>query len=171
MTYLGTNLDPNAFYEKHAGEYKNPHEDAIVSLVTDLSEFITPTVLDLGCGSGLVTKALINLNIHDVIGVDRSYEMTSLYFQETYNSYTIANFWDQLPKAKTAIAAYSLHLCKPSRIWEFRWRLKESGVKTLIVISPLKRAIVGLDMIEIARKSAFSGASKKTVWSWVLSVD
>ena len=170
MSYLGTELSPDDYYRHRAEEYENPHEDAVSELLERLLHFVKPKVLDLGCGAGLATKVLSRLGIYDAVGVDRSREMVLRYSRETHRSGFVANFWDPMPEAMTAVAVHSLHLCESTRLWQLRWRLQEAGIEKLIVVSPLKRAVEGLGMEVLVRASASSGSSCKTVWGWALAV-
>lgn len=163
-------MSPDAYYEARSEEYSNPQADAVLRLLELMLGFVRPRVLDLGCGAGLATSALMVLGVHDCVGVDRSEAMVLRYVRETLRPARVANFWDPLPRARTAIAAHSLHLCEPSRLWQFRWRLREAGVETLVVVSPLKRAADGLRMRELRSASCPSGPRGKTVWAWAFDV-
>lgn len=164
-SYLGSGLDPDTYYRRLAGSYVNPHAAAAIELVRGFQEHLRGTVLDLGCGSGLATKALSGKR---VVGVDRSAEMVARYVAETGSPGHVGNFWDELPKADSAMVVHALHLCPESRLHEFRWRLKEAGVQTLVVVSPLKRAgTLGLPLR--ASKTA-AGPNGKTVWGWAFEV-
>ncbi len=168
--YLGENLSPDDYYKLCASKYNNPQSDSILEILSNFKEHIFNSVLDIGCGDGLGSKILKDFGITNCIGLDRSSEMIERYKSETNLPGFVCNFWDKLPKAKTAIVIHALHLCPSSRKWEFRWRLIEAGIENLIVISPLKRAIDNLDFDLILEKKSFSGESKKTVFGWLFDI-
>lgn len=138
MTYLGTSLSPEEYYVRNSASYRNPHEAAIRCAVEHYVKSFSGRVLDLGCGPGLATSALSGLGLRDFVGVDSSPVMAGRYREETGFPACEANFWDELPKADCAVATHSLHLCPSSRLPAAVWRLVEAGVKTLVVVSPLK---------------------------------
>ena len=168
MSYLGTNLSPEEYYAKHSARYSNPHEDGIRLLLEDYAPFLSSRVLDLGCGPGLATHVLKEQGLTDFVGVDNSPEMAERYQRETGFPAHTANFWDELPKADCAIAVHSLHLCSLSRLSMVMWRLTEAGVRTLVVISPLKGILgyipFGVTSPELL-KCATCPPKGKTIWA------
>lgn len=170
MTYLGTPLTPDEYYRAHAGDYVNGQAEAVGPLLKALAVHLRPRVLDLGCGAGLATQALIGLGVTDIVGSDRSPEMVQRYTQETGKPGQVASFWDQQPSALTAVCVHALHLCPASRLWEVPWTLRTAGIQHLIVISPLKRAGNGLSLRELARVQVQTGPERKTVWGWVFGL-
>lgn len=167
-TYLGTSLDPASYYDVHADRYQNAHADAIETVLRRLAGGIEGPVLDLGCGAGLATEVLRKMKGPlDFIGIDASPAMADRYRIETGYPGVTAFFWDPLPKGRSAVIAHALHLCPESRKHEIEWRLQEAGVSTLIVVSPLKRAIEGLNATLTQETSAASKSGDgKTVWGW-----
>ena len=168
--YLGKATAPKNYYESFASEYRNAQADAIEKILTVLGSSLSGTILDLGCGDGLGTKLLLKRLPGPFIGLDCSPAMVKRYRRETGGRAVIANFWDTLPHADTAIALHCLHLCPPSRLWQVRWQLAQAGVHHLLVSSPFK-ATGNLGFEVVARCTAASPASGcKTVWGWMLGV-
>lgn len=170
MSYLGKELTPDEYYQLYSKEYNNIQQDAVTALMLGFSPYILSPVLDIGCGSGLATHILRKMMRNDVVGIDRSPEMVKRYQGETGKPGLVGNFWDEMPSAQTAVVAHALHLCPNSRMWEFQWRLSQAGIKTLVVISPLKRAVEHIVLPELAYKTHQSGEHKKTVHGWVFEV-
>lgn len=143
-------------------------------ILNRFSGYLLERVLDLGCGDGLATKWLDSSrlpNVVDIVGVDVSRRMAERYEREARRPAFVANFWDRLPKARSAVAVYSFHLCPPSRRHEVFWRLHEAGVRHLVVVSPLKNTVEGWGLIPVESFSTTSkAAGDKTVWSWVFEI-
>ena len=174
MSYLGTCLSPEEYYALNSERYRNPHKEGIRFLLEEQVQFLSSRVLDLGCGPGLATQFLKERGLTDFVGVDNSPVMVERYQRETGFSAHVANFWDELPKADCAVATHSLHLCEDSRLPMVRWRLAEAGVKTLVIVSPLKDTFCLMDYDghgpDLVRSvSSVHGAScpprGKTIWS------
>lgn len=136
-TYLGTDLDPQEFYQVHAGSYNNPHSPGIRHVIDRHMHHLRGRVLDLGCGNGLASLILWSYP-DKIIGVDAEARMISRYEKETEHPGVVGNYWDKLPTAESAIFCYSLHLCEASRVSMVDYRLCEAGVTCVIVVSPLK---------------------------------
>jgi SAM-dependent methyltransferase len=162
-SYLNSGLTPSEYYRVLGDKYENPHQVAASALVDSLRGYLDGTVLDLGCGPGLATKVLGR-----GIGVDRSPEMVARYVIETGCPGVCQEYWDDLPKANSAVIVHALHLCPRSRVHQFRWAVREAGVERLVVVSPLKRVIVdlGLPVLEERVERLPRG---KMVWGWVAS--
>jgi SAM-dependent methyltransferase len=137
-TYLGTNLTPEQYYAQHSAWYSNPHKGTIEFLLEQCTSSLHSRILDLGCGPGLATRCLSKHGLSDFVGVDNAPVMVERYRRETGFPSVQANFWDELPKAECAVATHSIHLCPVSRLHIAMWRLYEAGVRTLLVISPLR---------------------------------
>lgn len=167
MSYLGTEYSPQDYYRFNSKTYINSQADAIKQILDKLTINLTGKAIDLGCGDGLVSKLLKNR--FEFIGVDSSREMIQRYINETENQGIVGNFWDPLPKAEVAIASHSLHLCQVSRLHEARWRLKESGVKVLVVTSPFKTTGNLLKM-KVLDKVTSKTNKGKTVWGFRISI-
>lgn len=149
--YLNTNLTPQEYYKTHSTNYYNPHSNGIKIILEDLVSEINNTVIDLGCGDGLVTKTLSKFVNQEFIGIDNSIPMINRYIKETGYLAYCKEFWEELPKAKIAVASYSLHLASESRLASIGTRLLIAGIEKLIIISPIKRpkSVLGYDLKEL----------------------
>lgn len=162
MSYFGTEYSPSEYYRICHAHYINEQSSAIKQILNQFE--IKGRVIDLGCGDGLVTKLLSNI---DFVGIDSSPEMISRYNNETKSKGIVGNFWDVLPKADMAIASHCLHLCPISRMHEVRYRLQEAGVSKVIVTSPFKTTGELLKM-NVRAKISSKTNEDKTVWGWEL---
>jgi SAM-dependent methyltransferase len=165
--YLGTDHDPQAYYEKCADSYDNPHAPGIKRMLLEFVPEIVGRVLDYGCGNGLATRTLQGLVTGPFVGVDRETRMVGRYRLETGQMAHVRNFWDSLPESETAIASYSLHLCPHSLLHLMASRLIEAGVRRLIVISPLKRPSV-IPCFRLVTEKRRPFASGKTMYGRLL---
>lgn len=138
MAYLTKECSPREYYKLYAKEYSNPHKKPIIRLIDKFTDIIEEPILDLGCGDGLITKHLMYLEYTNIIGVDNSQEMLDRYSKETKKRPYKATFIDELPKCATIIASYSMHLVEQSMLHLAMFRIKESGCKNFIVISPFR---------------------------------
>jgi SAM-dependent methyltransferase len=137
--YLGTHLSPIEYYRRHAAAYDNPHADGIARALGHFAGRLEGVVLDWGCGDGLATKLLAaGQPDGQFVGVDNAPLMVARYIQETGFKAVVAGFGDALPRADSAVASYALHLASPAETAVMWWRLAESGVKTLVVVTPFK---------------------------------
>ncbi|MDB5100236.1 MAG: Methyltransferase [Cyanobacteria bacterium RYN_339] len=182
--YLGTNLTPAEYYRRHSSRYHNPHAEGIAEALSRLAHHLHGTVLDWGCGDGLVTKLLAHpcrlpaaeqrpgCNRDNAIaglafvGADNAPAMVKRYRQETGFPAEVAGFGDALPAADTAVASYALHLATPQEATMMWWRLAEAGVQALVVITPFKHrpAAPAHYFEEIERVSGTWGPDGKTIY-------
>jgi len=130
------------YYLKHSKDYSNPHEKTIKNLliIAEQNNFIGKKVLDLACGSGEVTSALLNFD-HEITGLDPY--TTDFYREKTSNKVLKLSFKDIIlgkltEKFDTIICSFALHLCDISMLPNLLWKLSEIS-NTLIVITPHKR--------------------------------
>ena len=130
------------YYLKHSKDYSNPHEEIIKKLlkIAEQNNFIGKRVLDLACGSGEVTSALLNFD-HEIIGLDPY--TADLYNEKTSNKVLRLSFKDIIlgklnQKFDTIVCSFALHLCDISMLPNLLWRLSEIS-NILIVITPHKR--------------------------------
>lgn len=163
--YLGKNLSPKEYYQIHSNEYSNPHANGIIHILNDLSSEIDGSVIDLGCGDGLVTKTLSKTK-QEFIGIDSSLVMVNRYIKETKHIAYQKEFWEELPSAKIAIASYSLHLSPQSRLASIGTGLQCAGIEKLIIITPIKRhkSILGYNLNELRYKV---GPNDKTIYVYL----
>jgi SAM-dependent methyltransferase len=161
-SYLNSGLTPSEYYRVFGEKYENPHQAVATSLVESFRGFLVGRVLDLGCGSGLATRVL-----GEAVGIDQSQEMVSRYERETGCPGICQPYWEELPKADSAVIVHALHLCPQSRMHQFRWALEDAGVQTLVVISPLKRVIVDLGL-PILEERVGRLPRGKAVWGWLV---
>ncbi|MEB3328038.1 MAG: class I SAM-dependent methyltransferase [Candidatus Sericytochromatia bacterium] len=136
--YLGTALEPRAYYEREASRYNNPHAPGIQALLRAVLAGVEGTVLDLGCGDGLVTKWLAGLPGVRCVGLDRAAAMVERYRQETGCPAEVGTFDQPLPRADWIVSSYALHLATPAEEAAMWWRMWETGAQQVVVVTPLK---------------------------------
>jgi SAM-dependent methyltransferase len=137
-TYLGTALSPADYYREHAARYSNPHARGVAELLARLGHHLSGTLLDLGCGDGIVTKLLATAGPAGFVGVDSAPAMVERYRKETGWPGHVAGFSDPLPPADCAVASYALHLCPHSEVQRAWFRLWETGAERVLVLGPFK---------------------------------
>lgn len=130
----------DAYYEHHAGNYVNPHERHVQSLVrqADALGVLGNRVLDLCCGSGEVTRCLPH---RECTGVDP-------YLGRIYSSRTGRPVFDWsfrdiamgrlTGQYDSVICSFALHLCPLSLLPQVLWNLARLSA-ALVVLSPHKR--------------------------------
>ena len=105
----------DAFAKKYSEMLVEHNQDSITAYFRHIDVPLEgKAVLDLGCGDGLVTKHLKEL---DFVGIDRSSEMIARYVSETNRPGYVGNFWDELPKAETAIQTKNIYENKKVYSW------------------------------------------------------
>lgn len=137
-TYLGTPLTPAEYYHRHSDRYANPHAEGVAILLGQLLQHLHGTVLDLGCGDGLVTKLAMTAPGLGFVGADSAAKMVTRYQEETGWPAVKVGFTDRLPAADSVVASYALHLATPSEAALLWWRLWETGANVIVVIGPFK---------------------------------
>ena len=166
--YLGTHLSPVEYYRRHAAAYDNPHAGGIARALGHFACQLEGVVLDWGCGDGLATKLLAAAHQDwQFVGVDNAPLMVARYIQETGFSAVVAGFGEALPAADSAVASYALHLASPAEAAVMWWRLAESGVKTLVVVTPFKArpAAPAFYYVEAERVCGRWGPAGKTIYA------
>jgi predicted nicotinamide N-methyase len=131
--------------------YQNPHAPEIIELIKRNHLTLSlKRVLDLACGTGLVTTTLQKLGYSEIIGID-----PFLYKEYTIStgckSYNMS-FKDIVRDGiqndfSCIICSFALHLCERSLLPDLIWRLSERS-DSLIVISPSKFPIIGKPEVE-----------------------
>lgn len=137
------------WYQEHGAQYRNPHEAAVRAMIRALTTksaelFAAGQILDLACGSGEVTLALIESGVAPG-RIDASDPYTAEAFHtRTGNNAEDWSFRDVATGAldgrewETVICSYALHLCEPT--WLAAVCLQLSLVASnLIIITPHKR--------------------------------
>lgn len=138
-----------AFYSSGM-RYENPHAREIEALIRNNSAALQlENVLDLACGTGLVTSVLKELG-YSATGLDpfRSVEYTTRTGRPCYRMSFRDIVNDGLPQEFSCIiCSFALHLCKHSMLPDLLWRLSERS-NTLVVISPSKFPLIGKPEVE-----------------------
>lgn len=138
-------LGVDRYYEVHAADYRNPHEEAVTHLVhAAVSEWQLDTthVLDLACGSGEVTLALRSLGANRVDGIDPY--TGPAYLDRTGHAVESHTFADIAAGAldgrwwTLVVCSFALHLAETSRLPRICRRLADV-TDTLVIITPHKR--------------------------------
>lgn len=137
---LYSQIGVEEYYKTYANEYKNPHEDIIKKLLSEIN--VEGNVLDLCCGTGEVTKYLSN---KEIIGVDPyTYE---IYIKNT-NRYCFNYTFKDILLGKlskfsfdTIICSFALHLCENSMLNGVLYQLAIIA-KKLIIITPNKKPYI-----------------------------
>jgi SAM-dependent methyltransferase len=136
------------FYRGEGSDYRNPHEEAIGSLLSQIVpawKLDLSNVLDLAAGSGEATLALRRLGAKRIAGIDP-------YTSEAYRRRTGATaerltFADVAAGALRArqysliVCSFALHLCEPSRLPRVAQELSLIA-PTLLIITPHKRPVI-----------------------------
>lgn len=131
--------------------YVNPHTKEIQTLICENHlDFDLTSVLDLGCGDGLVTKTLINLGYDNITGADPF--LFQRYTKETGKKCLDMSFVDVVKygfqtKFSCIICSFALHLCEQSMLKSLMYRLSEC-TNTFVVISPTKFPFIGKPNVE-----------------------
>jgi trans-aconitate methyltransferase len=136
--YLGTDLTPAQYYAQHPDAYDNPHAAGIARVLVELRLPEVDSVLDLGCGDGLVTKFLRAERAVTCVGVDRAAGMVARYEKETGCAGRVACFDEALPPAELVVSSYALHLATPVEAASMWWRMWETGAAWVAVVTPFK---------------------------------
>jgi 2-polyprenyl-3-methyl-5-hydroxy-6-metoxy-1,4-benzoquinol methylase len=130
------------YYERHAAAYVNPHALQVVELIKrNHDRFDCRAVLDLACGNGEVTSALLSLGYKNVIGID-PYTHTNYVARTQCVCYPLS--FDDILQGKlqgnfsAIICSYGLHLVEESKLPALVHQLLVHTT-TLVIITPHKR--------------------------------
>lgn len=139
------------FYQRHGGEYRNPHEpevhDLIASAVAEWPLDLTH-VLDLAAGSGEATAALVRRVGDAPLRIDAIDPYTAAAYEARTGRPCEALSFEDVAAGGLAGRAYSLvvcsfalHLAEPSRLPVLCWRLAEVAGQ-LLILTPHKRPAI-----------------------------
>lgn len=131
--------------------YKNPHAKSIEILLRNNHNILPlENVLDLACGTGLVTNILQSLGYLNITGLDP-------YLHEEYSTTTNCSCYNMSFKDivinglsqyfSCIICSFALHLCEHSMLPSLLYRLSSIS-NTLVVISPSKFPIIKNPKVE-----------------------
>ena len=137
-------LGVDNYYKKHESDYSNPHYPIIKELLNDYVEQndIGKDILDLCCGSGEVSKVLIELNRFNIEGNDPY--TSKLYRKETGLNCYEYSFKDivcgsfNFKQYDTIICSFAMHLCEESMLNNLIYQLSLI-TNRLIILTPHKR--------------------------------
>lgn len=139
------------FYERDGASYRNPHEEGIQAALRSCISRWTLSLqrtLDLACGSGEVTLALLDLGCDGIEGLDPF--TGDAYYRRTGRKARELSFEGIAEGAlaeerySLVICSYALHLCAVSRLPGL---LVQLGLVApdLIVVTPHKRPEIRRD--------------------------
>lgn len=140
-------LGVDNFYKQNSNSYQNPHEKIIFDHLNKMISFIdTKNVLDLCCGSGEVTRFLLNKNVNSITGCDPyTYD---LYKAKTGKNCLTKNFKSIINNGlddyySCIICSFALHLCEKSMLNNLLFVLSQHS-KQLLILSPHKKPDINL---------------------------
>ena len=150
----------DGYYREFGGHYRNPHEQGVAAMVARIPslypDLVWPnaSLLDLACGSGEVTLALLGLNTglprNQITACDpytgaafaartKSHAATRPgMIAETWSFADIANGALEGLHFDLVVCAYALHLCEASWLPLVCMALANAS-KRLVIITPHKR--------------------------------
>ena len=141
-------LGVRKYYENHGSSYQNPHEHLVRRAIGDLVprwKLDLCSVLDLACGSGEATLALVEAGAQAIQGVD-PYTLTA-YSRRTGRPCREISF-EQLATGSLrgenltlVVCSYAMHLVEESRLPVLCYQLKELA-PTLLILTPHKRPVI-----------------------------
>jgi SAM-dependent methyltransferase len=142
-------LGSDEFYRRSGATYRNPHESTVSALVEQVVAtwpIDVTDVLDLACGSGEVTLALLGLDrVRSIHGIDPY--TGAAYTERTGATAEVLTFSEiaagalEMRSWSTIFCSFALHLCETSRLPVLCSRLAEIG-GNLVVITPHKRPVI-----------------------------
>jgi len=154
------------YYEREGSNYSNPHEPQVrtaLRLLLSGRRVDTTHVLDLACGSGEITRALLDYNAGRLTGKPRGPfsvlavdPYTGAAFQQAlagcdtkgttvvHRPYSFENIAAGLLSAariSTVICSYAMHLLEPSRLPVLLHQLAVIS-PSLVILSPHKKPVI-----------------------------
>jgi SAM-dependent methyltransferase len=150
----------DGYYREFGDDYRNPHEQGVAAMVARIPalypelDWPNASVLDLACGSGEVTLALLGLNTGlSAKQITASDPYTGAAFAKRTNSHEMtrpglqAQAWSFADIANGAleeshfdviVCAYALHLCEWSWLPSVCLALANASAR-LVIVTPHKR--------------------------------
>lgn len=131
------------FYQKVGKDYFNPHEGDIKTLVAHLAD-PTLSYLDLGCGSGVVSEALLESGCSQITGCD---PFLSAVYTNKLNLPCLDYSFEEIASGKLTtsfdviICSYAMHLVPESYLPSLLYQLSTICQK-LIILTPHKRPAI-----------------------------
>lgn len=133
------------YYKRFGAEYRNPHEDAVRAVIrasVERNSLALRHVLDLACGSGEATRALLELGATEIDGVDPY--TSAAYSAAVGRPAEELSFEDVAAGAlagrhySLTVCSFALHLADVSRLPLLAWQLAQVS-DALLVVTPHKR--------------------------------
>jgi SAM-dependent methyltransferase len=136
------------FYADEGSSYRNPHSGAVIGALSLLSWSPTDRILDLCCGSGEVTGALVSLGVPLAL-IEASDPYTGEAYAARWGRTVDANWsFDDLARGALptdrydrVVCSYALHLCPTSLLPTVCVQLA-LAVAELVVVTPHKRPML-----------------------------
>lgn len=133
------------YYKRFGAEYRNPHEIAVRAVIRESVErnvLALDHVLDLACGSGEATRALLEMGAEEVHGVDPY--TAAAYSAAIGIAAEELSFEDVAAGAlagchySLTVCSFALHLADASRLPLLAWQLAQV-CDALLIVTPHKR--------------------------------
>jgi 2-polyprenyl-3-methyl-5-hydroxy-6-metoxy-1,4-benzoquinol methylase len=154
------------FYENHSQEYANPHALYVEQCLNFCSFQSGESILDLGCGDGLITKILKQRGPYYLIGLDKY--MAQRYRDETGFICYEASFEEVAMKGlptdehfDTVICSYMVDIIPESYRHNFFWNVA-AQTNRLMVIRPNSH-ILDFPFLELEYRKKV-GKAKMTIY-------
>jgi SAM-dependent methyltransferase len=139
----------NGYYSQYGSDYRNPHEDRLITIVRQLVERwnLKPTerILDLACGSGEITLILRQLGFQYINGIDpytsEAYEKrtgNSIHGKWTFEQIANGCLESEGEVYDIIICSFAAHLIPPTYLQLVMLQLR-FVTKKLIILTPHKR--------------------------------
>lgn len=144
------------FYKWYYDQYNNPHEPIIkkaIQYINNNWDVDFSNTLDLACGTGEVTRILVDLGYNNIEGVD-AYSC-DFYNKKTNKNCEPISFDDIIKgnlddkKYSIIVCSFALHLLEPSKLPIFLYKIAQIS-NQLLILSPHKKPEI------------------KEEWGWIL---
>ena len=133
------------YYRRFGADYRNPHETAVRAVIQESvkrNSLDLRHVLDLACGSGEATRALLEVGAKDIDGADPY--TAAAYSAATGIPAEELSFEDVAAGAlagrhySLTVCSFALHLADVSRLPLLAWQLAQVS-DALLIVTPHKR--------------------------------